>query len=195
MTDNVYKKSLRFIKDNESKRLLTGQESNGFFAKFYHFALVFSVSFMTLGAFFILMVLLKKKEFHPFVQAEGSNSPLDLKQVEKAMKSIDYDFEEEECPLIFIRKKGLLDTKPQFLMFTNKNLYFSLNESKMDSAPLSYGKISINSLNSIKTKGDIMSNLTIAVDEKIIGSIEDCNAPRVKQLLKTISNDVKEGGN
>ena len=177
--------------ENSSKRIFTGQNSYKFFEKFYHFLFVLLLSSVTFGAWLVILLIFKKKYFHPKVSIEGTPNSINREQVETCLKNTDYVLNENEKPLVLINIK-----KKEFILFTSHNIYYQLLKSDKNlETDLTRGRLSIQQGANIKTKANFIDNLSLMVGDEIIGSLTDGNDERILDLLNAISKDIRERTN
>ena len=177
--------------ENSSKRIFTGQNSYKFVDKFYHFAFVLLLSFVTFGAWLVILLIFKKKYYHPKIFIEGTSNSINSDLVETCLKTADYVLNTSEKPLVLINIK-----KKEFVLFTSQNIYYQLLKSDKNlEIELTRGRLNIQQGANIKTKSNFIDNLSLMVGEEIIGSLTDGNDERVLDLLNAVSKDIREGAN
>lgn len=188
-----FSNALEYIKNNESKRVLSGQLTYSKADSFNHFLWVFSLSFITVGGWFLLLLLSKKKQFHPNVQAINSRTPINVDALNKALKHHNFDLNENEDPIILVMGKSTLSINGQYFLITTEAVYFNLLQTDgLTETNLVHGKRKLGSLEKIKVKrSNIKGKLTIALGDEIIGSLDGCEAPRVGELLKMLGADIR----
>ena len=184
----TFKHSLRFVEDNSSKRLLTGQRSNSGMEKLYHFGFVGALTVVTFGLWLVLLAYMKKKQFHPSVSVVGTNNPIDPSSMEKLLDGAGYKISDRENPKILINI-----SRKEFMLITDLNVYYSLlASSKITEHKLVHGKIPIESASGVMTKGSMSDTLSIMIGNEVIGAMTDGDDPRIIGLLKCVAKDVRE---
>ena len=182
------RQTLRYTKNNESKRLLCGQTTLGMYEKLFHFALVFTLSAMSFGLWFVLLIFMKKRQFDPRVQIKDTNNPVDQDKVQRLITAAGYELEQNESPLILIQLKSR-----EFLIFTDFSIYYTLNSSqKVLDSSLTSGKLDITAGSTIKTRGSMHDSLALMFGDEIVGALSDGTDSRIVNLLKEVAKDIRE---
>lgn len=180
--------TLTFIEQHSSKRILTGQRSVTGMTKFYHFLFVLFFATITFGLWLLLLLLMKKKQFHPDIYVKDTNNSIKDDEVNKALKKANYSLSDNETPLVFIRLKS-----SQFMLFTDKHVYYTLLASqKITEINTTSGRLPLKKASDIKLKPTMGYSLTIMIGGEVIGTMDDGEDSRIMGLLKELAKDVRE---
>lgn len=180
--------TLTYIKQNSSKRIFTGQRSVGGMTKLYHFVFVLLFTSITFGLWLLLLLLMKKKQFHPDIYVKDTNNPIDVKDVDKVLKKANYSLIDSEQPLVFIRLKS-----SEFMLFTDQHVYYTLLASqKITEIHTTSGRLPLKEAREIKLKPALDYSVAIMIGDEVIGTMNRAEDSRVMGLLKELAKDIRE---
>lgn len=180
--------TLTFIEQHNSKRIFTGQRSVEGMTKLYHFAFVLFFTSITFGLWLLLLLLMKKKQFHPDIYVKDSNNSIEADDINKALKKSNYSLIDNEKPLVFIRLKS-----SQFMLFTDKHVYYTLLASqKITEIQTTSGRLPLKKASEIKLNPTMDYSLTIMIGDEVIGTMSRGEDSRIMGLLKELAKDIRE---
>jgi hypothetical protein len=182
-----FRHSTRLILSGTKKRALTGQYSDTFSQKLFGFTrfLMLTVFTFTIGS--ALVLIFKKKRYHPFVFSRNSTQPIEEKQIFALLDRTKYQLSTGEISEILIQP----NTR-NFILFTNQNVFYELNvTAKILGGEQTIGRLPISHAAEILTKKHLTS-IEVMMQKELLGTLFDGESPRIIRLLQEISKDVRE---
>jgi hypothetical protein len=135
----------------------------------------------------ILVLIFKKKRYHPYVFAAESTQPIDGDKISFFSKRTSYELAPGEIPQIFIKPNG-----SNFILFTNRSVFYELNvTAKILGGKTTVGRLPIFNASEILTKKHL-SSIEVMMQKELLGTLFGGESPRIIRLLQEISKDVGE---
>jgi hypothetical protein len=180
--------TLKFTEKNKSKRILLGQSSGDLNHKYVFSMFVTTLILLTFGAFFIVLLLVKKKQFHPDIYISGTDNPIDGSKAKELVQHAGYSLDASDDPFLLINLNS-----NDFILFTQNSIFYELKKSnKFVELNNTVGKLPITAARDIKTKRNIMNGgVSISMNEEDIGALEYGADRRVTGILEELSKDVR----
>ncbi|TCR89880.1 hypothetical protein [Rhizobium sp. BK376] len=184
-----FRHAKRLISSETKKRALTGQYSDTLSEKYFGFVRFFLLSIFTGFVGGILVLIFKKRRYHPYVFSKGSTQPIDADKISFLSKRTNYELASDEVPEILVKPNS-----SNFILFTNRCIFYELNvTAKVLGAETTIGRLPISHASEILTKKHLTS-IEVMMQKELLGTLFDGESPRIIRLLQEISKDVREFG-
>jgi len=182
-----FRHAKRLISIETKKRALTGQYSDTFTQKYFGFMRFFLLSIFTCFIGGILVLIFKKKRYHPYVFAVDSTQPIDADKISSISDRTKYELSPDETPEILIKPNS-----NNFILFTNRSVFYELNATaKIFDGKTTIGRLPISHASELLTKVHLTS-VEVMMQKELLGTLSDGESPRITRLFKEISKDVRE---
>ncbi|WP_162950235.1 hypothetical protein [Rhizobium jaguaris] len=166
---------------------MTGQYADTLSEKYFGFMRFVILTVFTGFIGGILVLIFKKKRYHPMIFSKGSSQEIDVSTLSFIMSRAKYEFAADEVPEILIKTR-----KDNFILFTNQNVYYELNvAAKILDGRTTIGKLPISQASEILIKNHLTS-AEVMMEKELLGTLYNGESPRISRLFKEISKDVRE---